>query len=225
MKIEYLLFNLLVFAGPAAMSFEKQIYFFSKWRRAGLAIAPVALPFIVWDAAVTGRHWRFNSAYTLDWRVAGLPLEELLFFFTVPFAALFVWEVIGFYLPDRNSAVAGGFAVLLGLAPLAGLLAFLSGREYTGIMLVALGLTAALDRLLQTRLLSGRRVLYYFGATVVMNLICNGYLTARPVVIYSEAYQLGMRLGTIPIEDFGYGFALIMLVTILYEKFRRVAPA
>ncbi len=225
MKFEYLLFNLLIVAGPLLMSFEKKIHFFSHWRRAGAAILVGAPLFIVWDALVTGRHWWFHPAYTLAYRIAGLPLEELLFFFTVPFAALFVWEVIGLYLPDRNSAVAGGFAVLLWLAPLPGLLAFLSGREYTGIMLMALGLTAALDRLLQTRLLIGRRVLYYFGATVVMNLICNGYLTARPVVIYNEAYQLGIRLGSIPIEDFGYGFALILLVTILYEKFRRVAPA
>ena len=52
-------------------------------------------------------------------------------------------------------------------------------------------------------------------------LIFNGYLTWRPVVLYSEAYQLNIRIFTIPIEDFGYGYALILLCTILYEYFNR----
>ncbi|MDZ7265991.1 MAG: lycopene cyclase domain-containing protein [candidate division KSB1 bacterium] len=225
MKIEYLLFNLCVLAGPLLMSFEKKIYFFSRWRPAMAAILLVAPGFILWDAAVTGRHWWFNPSYTLDFRIAGLPLEEWLFFFTVPFAALFVWEVIGFYLPDRRHAAAKGFALLLWLAPLPGVLALCHGREYTGLMLLAVSLTAVLDRLLQTRLLSRQRVLLYFAATLMLNVICNGYLTARPVVVYNAAHHLGLRVGTIPIEDFGYGFALIMPVTILYEKFRGTAPA
>ncbi len=52
----------------------------------------------------------------------------------------------------------------------------------------------------------------------LMVLVCNGYLTARPVVIYDSAYQLGFRILTIPIEDFIYGSAHILLVLIVYEK-------
>lgn len=49
-------------------------------------------------------------------------------------------------------------------------------------------------------------------------LIFNGYLTARPVVMYDAAYQLDWRVGTIPIEDFIYGYALIVSVIVVYEK-------
>jgi hypothetical protein len=42
------------------------------------------------------------------------------------------------------------------------------------------------------------------------------------VVLYGEAYQLGWRVGTIPIEDFGYGISLIFLVTVFYEKFKKL---
>jgi lycopene cyclase domain-containing protein len=52
-------------------------------------------------------------------------------------------------------------------------------------------------------------------------LVFNGYLTWRPVVLYGEAYQLGLRIYTIPIEDFGYGYALILLCRILYEFLKR----
>ncbi len=51
-------------------------------------------------------------------------------------------------------------------------------------------------------------------------LIANGYLTWRPIVIYGQEHFLGVRLGTIPLEDFVYGFALIGLSVVLWEYFR-----
>jgi lycopene cyclase domain-containing protein len=82
-KYEYIFLNLIILTGPLVMSFEKQIRFVSKWRHAFPAILIVAIPYLIWDASVTGRHWWFNERYTLDFRLAGLPLEEWLFFFTV----------------------------------------------------------------------------------------------------------------------------------------------
>jgi hypothetical protein len=52
-------------------------------------------------------------------------------------------------------------------------------------------------------------------------LVANGYLTWRPIVIYGQEHFLGARLGTIPLEDFVYGFALIGLSVVLWEYFRR----
>jgi lycopene cyclase domain-containing protein len=52
-------------------------------------------------------------------------------------------------------------------------------------------------------------------------LLANGYLTWRPIVIYGEAFNLGIRLWTIPVEDFFYGFSLIGLTVILWEYFNR----
>ncbi len=220
MKCEYLLLNLLIVLGPLVMSFEKQMRFVEKWRYAFAAITITAAPYLVWDALVTERHWWFNPNYTFDARLANLPLEECLFFFTVPFAALFMWETIKFYFPLRKSRAAQSLRYLLWLGIPLGFFLFARGKEYTGLMLIALGSSAILDVLLRTELFAQTRlVLYLLGLTIV-TLIFNGYLTARPVVLYNEQYQLGVRLGTIPIEDFGYGFSLVLLVTILYEKFK-----
>ena len=62
------------------------------------------------------------------------------------------------------------------------------------------------------------------GVAIVTGLILvfNGYLTARPIVLYGEAYQSGYRILTIPIEDFGYGFTLMLFNTLLYEKLKAV---
>jgi lycopene cyclase domain-containing protein len=50
-------------------------------------------------------------------------------------------------------------------------------------------------------------------------LIINGYLTWRPIVIYGEAFYLGIRVFTIPVEDFLFGFSLITLNLIIWECF------
>jgi len=223
-KAEYLLLNLIIFAGPLLMSFERQIHFVDKWRYAWPAIIIVAIPYLIWDSLVTGAHWWFNEKYTLDFRLAGLPIEEWLFFFTVPFAALFIWEVIGFYYRrDRKLSMPKRLRYALYSLQLFGLLFFVNGKEYTGLMLIFLGGAIIVDRVLKTRLLWRTKFFVYLAVLIGVILIFNGYLTWRPVVLYGEAYQVGFRLGTIPIEDFGYGISLVFLNTIFYEKFKSTA--
>lgn len=224
MKAEYLLLNLLILAGPLLLSFERQIHFVERWRYAAPAMLIVAVPYLIWDALVTGTHWWFNEKYTLDFRLAGLPLEEWLFFFTVPFAALFIWEVIGFhYHRDREIAAMRTWRYALYPLQLLGLIFWINGKEYTGLMLIFLGAAVIGDRVLKTNLLLRSRFLIYLLAIVGCIFVFNGYLTWRPVVLYGEAVQLGFRLGTIPLEDFGYGLSLIFLNTIFYEKFKMTA--
>ncbi|MDZ7291808.1 MAG: lycopene cyclase domain-containing protein [candidate division KSB1 bacterium] len=225
MKLEYLLLNVLILIGPLLLSFEKQVRFVTKWRHAFPAILITAVPYLIWDAMVTGRHWWFNERHTLSFRFAGLPLEECLFFVTVPFASLFIWEVIGFHFADKNLAVMRYVRRGLYPLPLLGLLVFIVGKEYTGLMLVFTGAAAILDRILKTDLLWHRRLLTELAIVFILILIFNSYLTWRPVVLYDEAYQLGKCVGTIPIEDFGYGLSLILFVLIIYEKLKMVDHA
>lgn len=224
MKIEYLLLNALIFAGPLVMSFERQIHFVDKWRYAWPAIIIVAIPYLIWDALVTGAHWNFNENYIIGLRLANLPIEEWLFFFTMPFAALFSWEVIGFYYRhNRKIHAMRRVRYALYLLQLLGLLFFARGKEYTGLMLFFLGAAAVVDRILETRLFLQTRFFIFLAVLVGLILVFNGYLTWRPVVVYDEAHQLGFRVGTIPLEDFGYGISLVTLVISFYEKFKAVA--
>ena len=57
---EYLIFNLLVLAGPLGLSFWHRTKFVHLWPLAFLAVALPGVPYLVWDALVTGRHWEFN---------------------------------------------------------------------------------------------------------------------------------------------------------------------
>ncbi len=88
MKYEYLIFNLVVLSGPAFFAAMRSFWFYDRLPRVIPAIILPAIPFIAWDALVTGAHWHFNPEYVLGIYWFGLPLEEWLFFVTVPFAWL-----------------------------------------------------------------------------------------------------------------------------------------
>ena len=65
-------------------------------RRLLLTVVAAGLPFLLWDLYATReRHWRFDPAQTLPWRVAGLPLEEIAFFVVIPLASVLTYEAVG----------------------------------------------------------------------------------------------------------------------------------
>jgi lycopene cyclase domain-containing protein len=220
-QYEYLIFNLLVISGPLILASMRRFYFLDRWPYALPAIGAAAIPYLIWDALVTGRHWMFSETYTLNIRLANLPLEEWLFFLTVPFACLFTWEMITKYLPDRHTDTGRTVRYLSLLFPAAGLIFFYYGREYSGLVMFFLTLVIYLDKVLATNLVYQKRFYWYLLMIVVFTFMFNGYLTARPVVLYNEAYLMGLRLITIPIEDFGYGTSLLVLCTVLYESLKQ----
>ncbi len=219
MKYEYLIFNLIVIGGPLLFSFDSRYAYYRKWPRVFLSLALPMAFFVSWDALVAGRHWWFNELYTTNIKIAGLPLGEWLFFITVPFSCLFIWEIIRNEKRHESKQLGFLYPILFACIPL-GIIVFMTGKEYTGLVLITFGLTALLEKLLKTDLLL-RPVTYVFFAIIIgLILVFNGYLTARPVVLYGETYQIGFRVITIPIEDFGYGIVHLLSCTILYEKFK-----
>ncbi|MEL6821239.1 MAG: lycopene cyclase domain-containing protein [Calditrichota bacterium] len=221
MKSEYLIFNLIVFSGPFALSFDKKVHFYRKWKQAFIAISIPLIPFVIWDALVTHRHWWFNTEYTLDMRIANLPPGEWLFFITVPYACIFTWEVFVCY-NIGNERLRWNLAPFLMLLFIPGIAFFAFGKEYTGLVLIALTFATLLDKRLGTSIWQKKRILLFLALCTVFMLIFNGYLTARPVVLYGVEYQLDFRIFTIPVEDFGYGFALLLSNIILFEKLKAV---
>jgi lycopene cyclase domain-containing protein len=156
----------------------------------------------------------------LDFRILKLPIEEWLFFVTVPYACLFVREVLGLVVDNHvirglEWVRAGMFALL----PI-GVLVFRFGKEYTGLVLIAFGVVAFVDRQLRTNTLLQTRTYIFLASVIGFTLLFNMYLTARPLLIYAPAYQLDVRIGTIPIEDFGYGLTHIALCNVIYEYFK-----
>ncbi|WP_051366124.1 lycopene cyclase domain-containing protein [Hamadaea tsunoensis] len=64
-------------------------------RRLAWALLPVLAVFTGWDLVAAWRgHWWWSAQQTTGVRLAGLPVEEWLFFLIVPICALLTYEVL-----------------------------------------------------------------------------------------------------------------------------------
>ncbi len=221
MRAEYLIFNMAVLAVPAVVLACATQTHRHVPRMLG-AVVLAAIPFVAWDVAVAGQHWTFNSRYVLGPRLLGLPLEEWLFFLTVPLACLTLWLL--FSVRNSPSAVAAHPrdrwlpGVMVGAALVSAYAAWQAGAPYAAYVCCAFAAWWTADAVLGANLARRPLLWRFLGACALLTLVFNGYLTARPIVLYNDAVLLGMRIGTIPVEDFGFGAALIGLTVTLYER-------
>ncbi len=74
----------------------------------------------------------------------------------------------------------------------------------------AVGAAVALDRrVLRTGLLARRAYWASYAVMLAGQLATNGLLAGRGIVRYDEGRLLGPRVACAPVEDLGFGFALV----------------
>jgi lycopene cyclase domain-containing protein len=221
MKYLYLIINICTFLFPFALSFDKKVAFYKKWKYLTPALVLVALFFLIWDYFFTEwKVWGFNDAYITGVKLLGLPLEEILFFFTVPYACIFLYECLIVYLPKDYFKKAALPVTLVLIALLAVGLLFNYDKLYTACTIILTG--AYLVQLLVVNRAKwlGRFYMGYLVALIPF-LIVNGILTAKPVVIYNDAENMGIRLFSIPIEDPLYMMLLLLMNIAIYERLQK----
>jgi len=74
---------------------------------------------------------------------------------------------------------------------------------------------------LRTRLVLGRVFWCLYPIVFAFQLVSNGILTGRGVVLYNPDVILGIRLVHAPVEDLAFGFALVLFSLSLWA---RLAP-
>ena len=225
MKIEYILLNILIFSGPFFLSFDRKVHYFRYWLTAFLSIGIVMIPFIIWDSAVSGSHWHFNENFTISVRIWGLPPGDWMFFISVPFSCLFVWQII---VTDMKILFVQKKKILYYISVAFLILSFsflFFGKIYSSLVCFAIAFTIIFDMIMKTNLLSQKQAYLYLAILTALIMIFNGYLTARPVVLYNSQYVSNIKIWTIPIEDFGYGYTFILLCTIIFEKLKGFSNA
>ena len=222
MKYEYLIFNLIVLSGPLFFGSLKRFYFFNYLSKAIPSILIAAIPFIIWDIAVTDRHWFFADEYTIGFRIFKLPFEEIMFFITVPYACLFTWQMVKKHsVPIKifETSISNNFInIFITILFIFSIGAFYFGKEYTTLAGLFFIVSILFDRVWGASILTNHKFFFFFILISLFTLLFNGYLTWRPIVTYDEIYQLGFRIFTIPIEDFFFGYALLIIATSLFEK-------
>ncbi len=97
---------------------------------------------------------------------------------------------------------------------------------YTALAVVAILAVVVVDRwILRTRLTASGTWWTAYGIVVVFQLLTNGWLTGRGIVRYDPGTILGSsavrfigdgRLGFAPVEDLGFGFALVLWTCVVW---------
>lgn len=221
MKYTYLLINLFTVLFPVVLSFDKRVQFYKNWKYIWPGMAITGLIFLGWDVLFTVKGvWSFNENYITGFTIFQLPIEEVFFFLTVPFACLFIYECLNHYVKweinNRITSTISNFLIVLSVC----ILITFYIKLYT---LITFSLLLVLAVLMQYLLKAVWLSRFYRAYLVVLIpfYIINGILTALPIVIYNNAENMGKRIGTIPFEDHFYCMALLLMNVGFFEYFRR----
>lgn len=82
--------------GTASLEVFLRTRVYRRWRRLGLTVLCTIPLFIIWDLyAIAERHWWFNlERITGVYLPGSLPLDEVLFFMTIPVLSVLTYEAV-----------------------------------------------------------------------------------------------------------------------------------
>lgn len=205
-------------------SFDKRIKFHKHFTSFFKAAAIVAIPFILWDIWFTKIGvWWFNTSYTVGLKIAGLPIEEWLFFICIPFSCVFTYFCIDkFFKLDKLQSFNNIIVfVCIIICSLVALLHY--DKIYPLITAVVTILTLLYLHFIKKIYWIGKAT-YVYGFLMIGFLGVNGVLTGSgiesPIVNYNPAHFLGVRMLTIPVEDAVYGYTQFLLVLYFFKFFK-----
>jgi len=216
----YLLLNVLTVIFPLILSFDKKVAFYKKWKYFLPAMGLTALVFLIWDIWFTKTGvWSFNPDFLLGINLINLPVEEWLFFITVPYACVFIYECLRCWFQIRMSGKIAAY-ISVALASILIVVAAINHfRIYTSTTFILLGVFIMIQFIIFRNEVLRNFIPAYLIAILPFFLV-NGVLTSNPVVIYNNAENFGFRIGTVPIEDLFYGMLLVLMNVTFMEIFR-----
>lgn len=224
MKSLYMWINLLTISIPFLFSFHPRILFYKKWPSFFSAAILVAIVFVIWDGIFTKQGvWGFNDRYVLGIYIFKMPIEEILFFICIPFSCVFTFFCLDkFYNLQWNAQLERYFCLLF----VVGL--FIIGtiyidKIYTVTTMYSTAIVCLYLKFVEKVDWFGK-VTTVYAILLVPFFMVNGVLTGtgidEPIVWYNPAGFMGIRMGTIPIEDAFYGYELILLNILMFKRFQ-----
>lgn len=209
---------------PLTLSFDKKLQFYKQWKYLFPSLIIVALFYITFDIYFTKLGvWGFNPRYHSTIVFFKLPIEEWLFFIIIPYASIFLHDAIVLYfsqfrIRNRLTTYLSVGLILLSFS----IVIFNLEKSYTTYIFSLVILVLLFSFFDKSNVMNN----YYCTFLVILipfilvNAILTGSFIAEPVVWYDNTENLGIRILTIPIEDFGYAFSLILFSLLLRDKLK-----
>jgi lycopene cyclase domain-containing protein len=225
-ETKWLYVYLLVFTGIFPMLFGSipKPSFYPQFIRVLKANLPVTIIFILWDIYFTKKGvWGFSTTYTNGIQPFGLPIEECLFFVIIPFACIFIYWSLNSVLKKEPFAKTETKISVLLIVLFFGIGIWKWDHIYTSTATLLSGVLLLYHLLFLKPGYRGRFYLTYI-VTCIPFLLVNGVLTGGftegPVVMYNPEENFGVRLGTVPVDDFAYSFVMLLANITLFEVFQ-----
>lgn len=207
-------------------SFDRRIRFYRYFGIFLLAVTVVAIPFILWDIWFTAHGvWWFDTQYTLGITFWGLPMEEWLFFFLIPFSCIFTYYCIDKFFDISWANIFNNLIVFVAVIICSVIALLHYDKIYTLVTAVATVAT-----LIYLHFISKRE--WIGSASLVFTILMlgffpvNGVLTGTgldsPIVNYNPGDFLGIRILTIPVEDAVYGYTQFLWVLYFFKKIKKL---
>jgi len=199
--------------------------FIKKWKNFTLSTTIIALFFLIWDLLFTQKGvWGFNHDYCVGIYLFQIPLEEFLFFFIIPFCSVFTHYAFFYAFPRVRLNQKITLVIAVSLIILCIILIVTNfDKAYTFVnfsfllVILTLGLIHN-QKLLQQFFISFLIILIPF---FMVNGMLTGAITDNPIVWYDNIENLGIRLGTIPVEDIGYAFSMLFGNLLIFEDINK----
>jgi len=220
----YLIIDLLSVLFPFLLSFDKKVAFYKQWKGLFAGIALTGSFFILWDIWFTAHGvWSFHPDYICGIYFYNLPLEEVLFFLCVPYASVFIYACYKVYF-TFSFPLEATRKWLTAVALLIASLALYYHSQWYTLVNFLIGAVFIIIHVfgLKKSWLGSFMVAYLLH--LVPFFLVNGLLTALPVVMYSPAHIMGIRIGTVPAEDTIYSLVLMLGVVTVMEKVNAASP-
>ncbi len=212
---------------PFLLSFDKRVQFYKKWKALFPSMIIAGSIYLAADVIFARQGiWGFNPDYHSGILILGLPLEEWLFFIVVPYASVFIHYVVVHYFPKlvTGNRFIRIFSTLLILFLLT-VVALNYEKAYTVFNFSLLIVVLLIALFNKSGLLN--RYVFSFLFILIPFFIVNGILTGTfipgEVVWYSDRAILGLRIFTIPVEDVGYAFSLMLMNLLIIDKLQKIS--
>ena len=225
----YLALEICAILIPFIYSYDRKLQFYLKIKAVALSLLIVGSFYVAGDIIFTKFGiWGFNPKYHSGILLLNLPLEEWLFFLVIPYASLFLHDTLIYLFPrlklsNKQTNIVSAILIFgLGILVITNL-----HKAYTAVYLTV-SVFAILLTIFSSPQILNRFYLTFIGILIpffLVNSVLTGSFIDEPVVWYNNLENLGIRIFTVPVEDIGYAFSLILfnlivinMITAFFEK-------